>query len=183
MSTMPGRIRRSRSTSCAPRCVSLALSIPLLSTVTSVLSPVTVVFLPQRRKASPRCRASLPTTSPKRRRKPTSLRTIAWRWTQAGTRNCCVWRLSPCRRQTLTRSSPGLTKRSCQSCLTTALKPKMMISMWMPNCKSRPSRSPAISGHWGGTDSSAATVPKRTPIPLSWTATRRTSSSPTHPTM
>lgn len=131
----------------------------------------------------PKYHASLPTTLPKRRRKPTSLPTTAWRWTQAGMKNSCVWRSSPCRRRTSTRSSPALMKRNCQSCLTTALKPKRMISMWMPNCKSRPLRSPATSGRWGGIGSSAATVPKRKPTPPLWTAARRISLLPTRPTM
>lgn len=34
---------------------------PVIMTVTSVLSPVTVVYLPPRRKASRKCRVSLPT--------------------------------------------------------------------------------------------------------------------------
>ena len=180
---MPVPIRRSRSISSAPRCVSSALSILSSSTVTMALLPVTVVFLPPRRKASPKCRVSLPTTLRKRRKKPTSLPTTAWRWTQAGMKNSCVWRLSPCRRQTSTRSSQVLTKKSCQSCLTMALKPKRIILMWMPSCKSLPSRSPATSGRWGGIGSSAATVPRGKPTPLSWTAAKQTSSSPTRPTM
>jgi hypothetical protein len=72
--------------SSAPRSVSSVLSTPSSSTVTMALLPVTVVFLLPRRKASPKCRASLLTTSPKRRKKPTSLRTTAWRWTPAGMR-------------------------------------------------------------------------------------------------
>ena len=183
MSTTPGHTARNRSISSAPRLESSALSIPSSSTVTMALLPVTVVFLLLRRKASPKCRVSLPTTSPKPRRKPTSLPTTAWRWTQAGMKNSCVWRLSPCRRQTSTRSSQVLTKKSCQSCLTMESKPKRTISMWMPSCKSLPSRSPATYGCWGGTDSSAVTAQKRKPTPPSWTAARRTSSSPTRPTM
>lgn len=77
----------------------------------------------------------------------------------------------------------GFDKRSCRSCLTMESKPKRTISMWMPSCKSLPSRSPATSGRWGGIGSSAATVPRGKPTPLSWTAARRTSSSPTRPTM
>ena len=183
MSITPVPIRRSRSTNSAPRSVSSVLSILSSSTVTMALLPVTVVFLPPRRKASPRCRASLPTTSPKPRRKPTSLPTTAWRWMPDGTKSFCVWRSSPCRQQTSTRSSPALTRKNCQSCLTTVRTSKRMISMWMPSCKSRPSRSPATSGRWDGTGSSAATVQKRKPTPHSWTAARRTSLLPTRPTM
>ena len=67
--------------------------------------------------------------------------------------------------------------------VTTVSKPKMMILMWMPSCKSRPSRSPATSGRWDGIGSSAATVPRRKPTPPSWTGARRTSLLPTRPTM
>lgn len=81
------------------------------------------------------------------------------------------------------RSSPALTKRSCQSSLMTASKPKRMILMWMPNCKNRPSPSPATFGRWVDTGSSAVTAQKRKPTPHSWTAARRTSSLPTRPTM
>lgn len=49
--------------------------------------------------------------------------------------------------------------------------------------QNRPSRNSAISGHWDGTGSSAATVPRGKPTPLSWTAARRTSLLPTRPTM
>ena len=183
MSITPVPIRRSRSTNSAPRSVSSVLSILSSSTVTMALLPVTVVFLPPRRKASPRCRASLPTTSPKPRRKPTSLPTTAWRWMPDGTKSFCVWRLSLCRRRTLTRSSPALTKKNYQNFLMTASKPKRMTLMWMPNCKSQPSQNPVTSGHWDGIGSSAATVPRGKPTPLSWTAAKPTSSSPTRPTM
>ena len=183
MSTTPGHTARNRSISSAPRSVSSVLSILSSSTVTMALLPVTVVFLPPRRKAFLRCRASLPTTSPKCRRKPISLPTTVWRWTQAGMKNFCVWRSSLCRQRTSTRFSLALTRKNCQSCLTTVLKPKRMILMWMPKCKSRPSRNSVTSGRWGGTGSSAATVPKRKPTQPSWTVVKRTSSSPTRPTM
>ena len=85
--------------------------------------------------------------------------------------------------ESLHRSSPALTKRSCRSCSMTARTSKRMISMLTPSCKSRPSRSPVTSGRWGGTGSSAVTVQKRKPTLLSWTAAKQTSSSPTRPTM
>ena len=180
---MPEPTHRSRSTNSAPRSVSSVLSILSSSTVTMALLPVTVVFLPPRRKASLRYRVSLPTTLPKPRRKPTSLPTTAWRWMPDGTKSFCVWRLSLCRRRTLTRSSPALTKKNYQNFLMTASKPKRMTLMWMPNCKNRPFQNRAMYGHLADTDSSAATVQKRKPTPLSWTAARRTSLLPTRPTM
>ena len=175
MSTTPEPTRQSRSISFALRSVSSVLSILSSSTVTMALLPVTVVFLPPRRKASARCRAFLQTTSPKPRRKPTSLPTTAWRWMRDGMKIFCVWRSRHCRRRTLTRSSPALTKKNYQNFLMTASKPKRMTLMWMPNCKNRPFQNRAMYGHLADTDSSAATVQKRKPTPPLWTATRQTS--------
>ena len=135
--------------------------IPSSSNVTMLLLPVAVIFLPPRREALPKRRAPLLTTLPKPRSKRTSLQTTAWRWTQAGMKNSCMWRLSLCKLRTSTRSSPVLTKRSCRSYSMTARTSRRMNSMWMSSCKSRPSPSPAASGRRSSTGSSAATAQKR----------------------
>lgn len=77
----------------------------------------------------------------------------------------------------------GFDEKELSKLLMTASKPKRMTLMWMPNCKSRPSRSPATSGYWGGTGSFAVTAPRKKLSPHSWTAARRTSLLPTRPTM
>ena len=77
----------------------------------------------------------------------------------------------------------GFDEKELSRLLTTALKPKRIILMWMPSCKSLPSRSPATSGRWDGIGWSAVTAQRKKPTLPLWTVARQTSSLPTHPTM
>ena len=87
-----------------------------------------------------------------------------WQWMRAGTKNSCAWRSKLWKPLILTRCSRALTNPNCQSCLTTAMKPKTMTLTLTPSLKSPPSPSPAMCGRSADTGSSAATPPIPSPL-------------------
>ncbi len=126
----PEQINKLRSS------LEFGLSIRHHRPVTLALSPVTVVFLRRRRKASRKCRVSFADhLTEARRRKHISSPITEWRWMQDGTRSFCAWRLKLCRRRRSTWVSRALTRKNCPTCSRMTPMYKMMILMWTPNCK------------------------------------------------